>query len=111
MIDAVTYTLTNEQIDKIAKYRDFAKESSSKVAARAATIESAISYCLETGVDEEIRKFKKAIDDAAKAKRDAEELLAAKAHAAMFEKLVACNGDAKKIAAILAEASKLATKK
>ena len=99
-LQSVTYKLTAEQVEKLAKYIALAKAAKrDNVNERAESEESAISFVLTFGFDEQIRRFEKQVSDA-KAKLQ----LAAKA--AIAEKFIECQGDTKKIEALIAELTK-----
>ena len=89
MLDAVTYTLTNSEVDLVASYRDYAKEARATVAARAESFDSAVSFLLKFACDEQIRRFKKQITDE-------QERTSKSAKAAFYEKLVAAKTDAER---------------
>jgi uncharacterized protein YllA (UPF0747 family) len=100
MLDAVSYTLTSEQIDSIAKVRNLANnEATRDTDARKnlrQSVQSAISFCLDLGTSEQIRRYEKAVKDAAEqAKQDAINL-ANQAAAAFMQRVAACKTDAER---------------
>lgn len=96
-----TYTLSAEQEVKLAKYRELAAAAKRDgVQDRATDDATAISFNLDFGLDEQIRRFEKQV-------KDAQTRTATAAKAALYEKILACNGDAEKIAEVLAEAAKV----
>jgi ABC-type transport system involved in cytochrome bd biosynthesis fused ATPase/permease subunit len=106
-LDAVTLTLTDEQIDLIAKLRNLANAEATRNTelrkAIRASVTSAISAMFDLGVNEQIRRYEKAVKDAEEsAKQDAENLRNA-ANAAFMQRVADCKGDATKIAAVVAE--------
>lgn len=70
MKSTITLTFDEKMLTKFAKYEAFAKESTAKVRERIASDESCVLFHIDNSLDEENRKFEKAIADAAKAKAD-----------------------------------------
>jgi len=89
-----------ETVSQLAKLKElFENATATDVKLRAKSTVFLAEYCLMFGISESIRRMEKTA-------KDRNDKVEREAKAAFADKMVACNGDVKKIQALLAEMAK-----